>query len=86
MDRQGATEIGRRRMLTGGRQHRLLLQCYQGRRKHGVHELWPMRSCRGSGGGAEHGFYGGKARRGDLPPSGCLGEYGARRGDAILIQ
>jgi len=55
MDRQGATEIGRRRMLTGGRQHRLLLQCYQGRRKHGVHELWPMRSCRGGGGGAEHG-------------------------------
>ena len=42
-------------MLTGGRQHRLLLQCYQGRRKRGVHELWPMRSCRGGGGGAEHG-------------------------------
>ena len=35
--------------------------------------------------GGHLGEYGGKARRGDLPPSGCLGEYGARRGDAILI-
>ena len=30
-----------------------------------------------------HGFYGGKARRGDSPPSRRLGEYGVRRGDAI---
>jgi hypothetical protein len=32
-----------------------------------------------------HGFHGGKARRGDLPPSRRLGEYGARQGDAIHI-
>ena len=30
-----------------------------------------------------HGFYDGKARRGDPPPSRRLGEYGVRRGDAI---
>jgi len=78
-------------MLTGGRQHRLLLQCYQGRRKHGVHELWPMRSCRGGGGGAEHGAVAAAAAEEGVPSalargSGldgavCVGGEGCRARD-----
>ena len=78
-------------MLTGGRQHRLLLQCYQGRRKRGVHELWPMRSCRGGGGGAEHGAAAAAAAEEGVPSalargSGldgavCVGGEGCRARD-----